>query len=160
MQDVCDFWDKFFMFLLEKHIDFNLYESIIFDLIFGFFKLLKFDDDVFLQLNIKKIKEVDKNSEYKKTDEYRDNLGIFFNDVSKYFTFQNFYDKILFPQITTAVDILKQNVSNISVWATLEGLIFCLMKISKSKYKLLRYFKKLRSFIFKYIIRYPIPNSR
>jgi hypothetical protein len=140
------------MFLFDRNKDVSLYESLIFDLIFGFFKLLKFDDDVFIQLNTKKIKEVDKNQDYKKTDEYRDNLGIFFSDVSKYLTFTNFYDKILFPQISSAVNILKQDVSNITIWSTFEGLIYCFMKISKSIFYLQRHSKKFRYFIFRYII--------
>jgi hypothetical protein len=66
------------------------YENLLKAIILGFFKLIRFENNIFIDLNQKKRKNIKDKEEYRSTEEYRDNLKPFFQDFSNFFTFEYF----------------------------------------------------------------------
>lgn len=134
---LCDFWHKFNIYLLDKQIVLSSlmekYQELLKDIFLGFLKLLKYDNNVFIELNKQKTKIFKNNDSYKDTEEYRTHLKVFFADMSNLYGFQTFYDNILFPQITESINFIKKDLTDITAWSYLEGLLYCFMSISRSK---------------------------
>ena len=108
----------------------NVFNKLLVYLFRNLIKRLKFDTSVFIELNVKRTKQIKDSSNnlsdlYHETKEIRDSLKYFFQDYSNFFTFKHFYSNYLVPEIKQNIDILKEKPDNIQAWSLLEGDIYC-----------------------------------
>lgn len=133
---ICDFWHKFNFALSDLQLTIqdiiSKYGNLIKEVIHGLIRLVKYDDNVFLELNQSKSKNLKDIHLYKETSTYRKNIKIFFNDTSSFYSFNYFYGEILLPAISSTVNEIKLNMNNISVWSSLEAEIFCFESICRN----------------------------
>jgi hypothetical protein len=108
------------------------YGLIIKEVILGLLKLVKYDDNVFLELNQSKSKNLKEIHLYKETSTFRKTIKLFFQDISSFYGFNFFYGDILLPAFTQTVNEIKKDMNNISVWAEIEAEIFCFESICRN----------------------------
>ena len=104
------------------------------EIIISWFSLIKYDDQIFIELNKNKTKKLKIDEKYEDTKEYRECLKMFFKDICDFFGFTYFYNEYIIPQITSTVNNIKSNPNNITIWAYLEGLIYTLYSILRCKF--------------------------
>ncbi len=98
----------------------------------AFIKLVKFEDNVFNQLNTSKTNSLKNDDAYTNTVKYRKTIKDFFKDMVNQLGFNFFYNNILFPAMSSTIAEIRKNVSNTTGWAILESLLFCFESICRS----------------------------
>jgi len=133
---VCDFWQRLNFVLVDKQMKteeiFERFGGLFKDLHIGLLKLVKFDDNVFVELNQAKSRNLKDQHSYKETISYRKSIKMFFNDSSNYLGFDFLYNSIILPALTETIAAIKSDMNNITGWALLEAEIFGFQAICRN----------------------------
>jgi hypothetical protein len=133
---VCEFWYNFNITLYNIQIPYEKliekYGQQFTEIIHAFLKFVKFEENIFAQLNVSKTNAIKNNESYKNTVTYRKSIKDFFRDMVNLLGFNYFYNKILFPALTSTISQIRTNINNTTAWANLEALLFCFESICRS----------------------------
>lgn len=132
---ICDFWHRFNINLFDiqdKNI-LGIYGRIIKDSTLYILNLAKFEENLFIQLNQKRTKEINKTiSNYKKIISGREIIKENLYDLSHIISFQILYDDIIKPLADENIFLIKQDITNVSAWTNLELALFGFESIAKN----------------------------
>lgn len=141
IETITDFWQKFSLHLVEKQVAVSValekYGEYYIEMIHGFMHMVKYDDELFMQLNIPNNKKVKREDRFRDREDYRKAIKYFFQDFVMNYGFNFFYFKILFNEFTKTVQAIQLDLNNIRNWAMLEAEIYTFLSICRGKFKFL-----------------------
>lgn len=133
---LCDFWIGFYQYTVEKKMQtsevLKEFKTMFTQMILYMINLTKFDDEIFKLLNVSKTKKLKNNEDYTNTVDYRKILQDFFHEFASEYSFDFFFQDIIFPEFSNTILSIKAKADDISSWSKFESLLFAFSSIAKT----------------------------